>query len=74
MNEEVENELKSKEDQLMLLTKCVKNRDEITEGLDEAFNPICWPWLGIDQIKFQGLLAGESDGQNGAKFRKKLRF
>jgi hypothetical protein len=25
--------------------------------------------LGIDQIKFQSLFEGESDGQNGAKFR-----
>ena len=32
------------------------------------------PWLGIDQIKFQSLFEGESDGQNGAKFRQKLRF
>jgi hypothetical protein len=26
------------------------------------FGVICWPWLGIDQIKFQSLFEGESDG------------
>jgi hypothetical protein len=37
INEEVEIELKRKEDQIEHLANCVKNRDEIAESLTDAF-------------------------------------
>ena len=33
---------------------------QLTSAETELGN-ICWPWLELDQIKFQSLLAGESD-------------
>ena len=31
-------------------------------------------WLELDQIKFQSLIVGESNVQNGTDFRQKLRL
>ena len=40
---------------------------QLTSAETELGN-ICWPWLELDQIKFQCLLAGESDSAKSYDF------